>query len=69
MTSHFLPEPELIFASNLHICPKAGLKDTGVYDLDQIRPDTIKIAVVGLGESVDKVLEWLHVASLPLAEK
>ena len=69
MTSHFLPEPELIFASSLHVCPRAGMKESGVYDLDQIRPDSIKIAVVGLGESVDKVLEWLRVASLPLAEK
>ena len=69
MTSHFLPEPELIFASSLHVCPKAGMKDSGVYDLDQIRPESIKIAIVGLGESVDKVLEWLKVASLPLAEK
>lgn len=69
MTSHFFSEPELVFASNLHVCPKAGMKETGVYDLDQIRPDTIKVAIVGLGESVDKVLEWLKTASLPLAEK
>lgn len=69
MTSHFLTEPELVFASSLHICPKAGIKNFGVYDLDQLRPDTIKVAVVGLAESVDKVVEWLDRSTIALGGK
>lgn len=39
---------------------QSGIYSLNPFDIAQVRPDKITIGVVGKGESVDKVLEWIE---------
>jgi len=55
-----LPEPLLEFGTGTHICPRAGIEQMGVYDKrDELRRTELRIGVVGRGEGVDLLDEWL----------
>lgn len=56
----YIEEPSLQFGTNQHICPKSGIFSYKPYDIHQVRPEKITIGIIGKGESVDKVLEWME---------
>lgn len=60
MKLRYIEEPSLQFGTDHHICPKSGIYAYSPFDISQVRPEKITIGVVGKGESVDKVLEWLE---------
>lgn len=59
MILRHIQEPSLQFGKGQHLCPKSGIFEYNPYDIGQIRPDKIKIGVIGKPESIDTVLEWL----------
>lgn len=55
-----LSEPLLEFGNGAHICPRTGIETMGVYDQrDELRRTELRIGVVGRGEGVDLLDEWL----------
>lgn len=59
MKLRYIEEPSLQFGTGHHICPKSGIYTYNPFDITQVRPEKITIGIIGKGESVDKVLEWL----------
>jgi hypothetical protein len=61
MKFHFIDEPELEFGSDKHICPRAGITESGVYDTRlSDRRDKMFVGAVGTNETLDKLGEWLE---------
>lgn len=55
-----LAEPLLEFGTGTHICPRTGIEHMGVYDKrDELRRTELRIGIVGRGEGVDLLDEWL----------
>lgn len=55
-----LKEPLLEFGTGTHICPRTGIEHMGVYDTrDELRRTELRIGVVGRGEGVDLLDDWL----------
>lgn len=69
MKLRYIEEPSLQFGTAHHICPKSGIYSFNPFDIDQVRPEKITIGVVGKGESVDKVLEWIESCKSHIAGK
>jgi hypothetical protein len=64
MRFHFIDEPKLEFGTNVHICPRAGITDFGVYDIKLTdRRDKIFVGAVGTNETLEKLNEWLEKCS------
>lgn len=60
MKIKILKEPMLEFGSGAHICPRTGIETLGVYDKrDELRRSELRIGIVGRGEGVDLLDEWL----------
>jgi hypothetical protein len=56
-----LGEPLLEFGTGTHICPRTGIEHMGVYDKrDELRRTELRIGVVGRGEGIDLLDEWLE---------
>lgn len=55
-----IEEPSLQFGTDQHICPKSGIFSYKPFDINQVRPEKITIGIIGKGESIDKVLEWIE---------
>lgn len=56
-----LPEPLLEFGSGTHVCPRTGIEQMSVYDKkDELRRTELRIGVVGRGEGVDLLDDWLQ---------
>tara|TARA_R100000789_G_scaffold7097_3_gene11454 strand:+ start:16189 stop:17592 length:1404 start_codon:yes stop_codon:yes gene_type:complete len=56
-----LAEPLLEFGTGTHICPRTGIEQMGVYDKrDDLRRTELRIGVVGRGEGVDLLDDWLE---------
>ena len=56
-----LAEPLLEFGTGTHVCPRTGIEHMGVYDKrDELRRTELRIGVVGRGEGVDLLDEWLE---------
>lgn len=60
MKLRYIEEPSLQFGTDHHICPKSGIYTYNPFDVSQVRPEKITIGVIGKGDSVDKILEWLE---------
>ncbi len=60
MKVRYIEEPSLQFRDNQHICPKYGIYNYSPFDIEQVRPERITVGIIGKGESVDKVLEWIE---------
>lgn len=59
--SKILKEPLLEFGEGTHTCPKAGIETLGVYDIkDDFRNDVLKLGLVGRGEGLVLLDEWLE---------
>lgn len=56
-----LPEPLLEFSTGTHVCPRTGIEHLGVYDKrDELRRTELRIGVVGRGEGIDLLDDWLE---------
>lgn len=56
-----LVEPLLEFGTGTHICPRTGIEHMGVYDKrDELRRTELRIGVVGRGEGIDLLDDWLE---------
>jgi hypothetical protein len=56
-----LPEPLLEFGVGTHVCPRTGIEHLGVYDKrDELRRTELRIGVVGRGEGIDLLDDWLE---------
>lgn len=65
-----LAEPLLEFGTGTHICPRTGIEHMGVYDKrDELRRTELRIGVVGRGEGVDLLDEWLERCRVGLERK
>lgn len=61
MKTKILQEPNLEFGNGVHICPKAGIENLGVYDIhDTLRQSELRLGIVGRGEGVDLMDVWLE---------
>lgn len=60
MKLRYIEEPSLQFGTDHHICPKSGIYTYNPFDISQVRPEKIRIGVIGKADSVDKILEWLE---------
>src|ERR1700761_1248737 len=56
-----LTEPLLEFGTGTHVCPRTGIEHLGVYDKrDELRRTELRIGVVGRGEGIDLLDDWLE---------
>ncbi|MBL0047507.1 MAG: hypothetical protein IPP32_05340 [Bacteroidetes bacterium] len=60
MKLRYIEEPSLQFGQDQHICPKSGIFNFSPFDINQVRPEKITVGIIGKGESIDKVLEWIE---------
>ena len=62
-----LAEPLLEFGTGTHICPRTGIEHLGVYDQrDELRRTELRIGVVGRGDGIDLLDEWLEKCRNPI---
>lgn len=55
-----LQEPTLEFGKgNTAVCPKDGVRRFAPYDMGVVRPETVKLGIIGRSDSVEKILAWL----------
>lgn len=65
-----LAEPLLEFGTGTHICPRTGIEHMGVYDQrDELRRTELRIGVVGRGEGIDLLDEWLERCRIGIERK
>lgn len=69
MKIRYIEEPSLQFGNGQHLCPKQGIYSMSPYDIDQVRPDKIKLGVIGKPESIETVLEWISACRSHIEEK
>ena len=69
MKLRYIEEPSLQFGQDQHICPKAGIFNFNPFDINQVRPEKITVGIIGKGESIDKVLEWIESCKKHIAGK
>lgn len=69
MKLRYIEEPSLQFAQGHHLCPKGGIYEYNPFDFNQVHPEKITLGIVGKGDSIDKVLEWLESCKSHIAEK
>lgn len=61
MKLELLNEPQLVFGHDNHICPKKGIAEYGVYDINlDARKTEFLLGVVGLDEDIEKLFDWLN---------
>lgn len=60
MELRYIEETSLQFGSDQHICPRSGIFNYNPYDINEVRPEKIVLGIIGISESIDKVLEWLE---------
>lgn len=65
----YIEEPELQFGYDTSVCPRFGIKNFQPYDILQVRPEKIKLGLIGENESIDKLLEWLNVTKSEIKAK
>jgi hypothetical protein len=59
MTAKNFLEPLLEFGKGTDLCPKRGIRIHQPYDIDQVRPSSIRLGIIGKSDSVDKIVDWL----------
>lgn len=65
-----IPEPELEFADEAHICPRAGITQYSVYDARRAdRRERILVGGVGTQEGTEALHEWVHRVTTPIPRK
>ena len=59
----------LEFGEENHFCPKQGIMNFSPYDINMVRPEVIKLGIVGIPESIEKTLKWLEECKEPIERK
>jgi hypothetical protein len=60
MRLHFIEEPNLEFGRGVHVCPKAGITQYGVYDTRfSARRERILVGAVGTSDTLSGLAAWL----------
>ncbi len=59
MDIKLLSEPVLQFNKGEHICPRYGIYSFDVSDIGNVRPDKIAVGVIGLSDSISKIIDWM----------
>ena len=70
MRLHNIPEPDLEFGRNTHICPRGGIAEYDVYDSKlRARRDHILVGGVGTSDCLEKLHNWLERCSQVIPAK
>jgi len=69
MNIRYIPEPLLNFGYGVSECPRHGINNFNPYDIDIIRPNQIKLGIVGKEESIESVLLWINNCKASIAAK
>jgi hypothetical protein len=69
MDIKLLEEPLLQFNVGEHICPRAGISQYTVADLNNVRPDKIVIGFVGSSDSIGTLISWIKKCKNPIEAK
>jgi len=69
MKLRYIEEPSLQFGYEQDICPKSGIYRYNPFDINQVRPEKITLGIIGKGESIDKVLQWLETCKTYIGAK
>lgn len=59
MEIKLLDEPLLQFNNGDHVCPKAGIYQYNIADLNNVRPDKIVLGFVGTSDSIGDIISWI----------
>lgn len=59
MDINILEEPLLQFTRGVHICPKGGIYQYEVADINNVRPEKIVIGLIGMSDSIGTIISWL----------
>lgn len=60
MNIQLLNEPLLEFGNgNTWVCPKEGIQRFTPYDMGMVRPEFVKLGIIGKSDSIEKILIWL----------
>lgn len=59
MEIKLLEEPMLQFNGGEHVCPRAGIFQYNVADMNNVRPEKIVIGFVGISDSIGTIISWL----------
>lgn len=59
MEIKLLEEPVLQFNNGEHVCPKAGIFQYGISDMDNVRPEKIILGFVGISDSIGTLISWI----------
>ncbi|PRY13781.1 hypothetical protein CLV24_105151 [Pontibacter ummariensis] len=59
MDIKLLEEPFLQFSSGQHVCPRAGIYNYTVSDINNVRPDKIVVGFVGSSDSIGTLISWI----------
>lgn len=60
MDIKLLEEPLLQFNNGTHICPRTGIYQYEVSDIDNVRPDKIVLGFVGKSDSIAQLISWIR---------
>ena len=68
MNIRHIEEPLLKFGLGEDVCPRNGIRLFAPYDIQKVRPQIIKLGIIGKGESIEIITNWLdeskgHIAS------
>lgn len=61
MKLDLLKEPELVFGKGKHICPRKGISEYDVYDINlEARKSDFLLGIVGTDENIEQLNNWLQ---------
>ena len=70
MKLNIIKEPLLEFGRGEHICPRAGITEYDVYDINiKARRDKILIGAIGTSDNLSKLEDWLNKCSTEIPGK
>ncbi|GGD68483.1 hypothetical protein GCM10011514_35740 [Emticicia aquatilis] len=59
MNIRYIEEPILKFGLGEDVCPKNGIRRLFPYDIDKVRPQIIKLGIIGKSISIELICSWL----------
>lgn len=69
MNIRHIEEPLLKFGFGEAICPRNGIRLYAPYDIEKVRPQIIKLGIIGKSESIEIVTNWLDESKGHIAAK
>jgi hypothetical protein len=59
MKIRYIEEPVLQFGDGQHLCPRQGIYSFSPYDLSMVRPEKVRLGIVGKPDAIETVVGWL----------